>query len=75
MALSRSAAHGDRLEEFGSRIRAFRKSRGLTQEQLAREAGVDRKTINRIENSRYSPTLANVYSIADALNVETRELL
>lgn len=75
MAIPRSAAHGERLEEFGSRIRGFRKSRGLTQEQLAREAGVDRKTINRIENSRYSPTLANVYSIADALKVEIRELL
>jgi transcriptional regulator with XRE-family HTH domain len=63
------------LRAFGARIRQFRQARGLTQVELAESAGVDRKTISRIENSRFSPSLINVYAIADALDVEARELL
>jgi len=63
------------LRAFGARIRQFRQARGLTQVELAERAGVDRKTISRIENSRFSPSLINVYAIADALDVEARELL
>jgi putative transcriptional regulator len=65
----------DALELFGSRVREFRKARGLTQHQLAESAGIDRKTINRIENSHYSPTLTNVFAIADALNVPANKLV
>lgn len=63
------------LKEFGDRIRAQRLERGLTQLELAESAGVDRKTISRIENSRFSPSLINIYAIADALNVEVRDLI
>ena len=65
----------DELSKFGARIREFRKARGLTQHQLAESAGIDRKTINRIENTRYSPTLTNVFAIAVALNVPAKKLL
>lgn len=65
----------DALALFGARVREFRKARGLTQHQLAESAGIDRKTINRIENSRYSPSLTNVFAIADALNVPSSTLL
>ncbi len=71
---SRSSAN-ESLKEFGERIRHFRTARGLTQVELADSAGVDRKTISRIENSRFSPSLINVFAIADALDVEPRELL
>lgn len=43
---------------MGNRIRAFRKAAGLRQEDLARELGVTRQTINAIENNKYDPTLA-----------------
>jgi DNA-binding XRE family transcriptional regulator len=66
---------GDALSKFGARVREFRKARGLTQHQLAESAGIDRKTINRIENTRYSPTLTNVFAIADALEVPANKLL
>ncbi len=65
----------DALTKFGARVREFRKARGLTQHQLAESAGIDRKTINRIENTRYSPTLTNVFAIADALDVPANKLL
>lgn len=43
---------------MGNRIRAFRKAAGLRQEDLARELGVTRQTINAIENNKYDPALA-----------------
>lgn len=63
------------LRAFGERVRHVRQERGLTQVELAESAGVDRKTISRIENSRFSPSLINVYAIAEALDVDAKELL
>ncbi len=63
------------LRDFGMRVRHARQERGYTQNELAETAGVDRKTISRIENSRFSPSLANVFAIAHALNVSVRELM
>jgi transcriptional regulator with XRE-family HTH domain len=56
-------------------VREFRKTRGLSQAILAENAGLDRKTISRIENSRYSPSLTSLFAIAKALDVEPKELL
>ncbi|GAB2820840.1 hypothetical protein GCM10027022_08860 [Alpinimonas psychrophila] len=74
-ALSPEETGVDGLSQFGARVREFRKARGLTQHQLAETAGIDRKTINRIENTRYSPTLTNVFAIADALEIPANKLL
>ncbi len=64
-----------RRMEFAERVRRHRADRSLTQEQLAELAGLDRKTISRVENGHYSPSLDNVWALADALNVEAYSLL
>ena len=46
----------------------------MTQEQLAHAAGLDRKTVNRIENGAYSPALDRIFLIADALALPPAEL-
>ena len=46
----------------------------LTQEELARKAGVTRQTIGLIENGRYNPTLNLCIAIAKALNKTLDEL-
>lgn len=56
-------------------VRNFRKSRGLSQAELAEKAGLDRKTINRIENGHYSPTMSNFFNISIALDLRPEELL
>ena len=38
-------------------VRTARHAAGLTQDQLAEYAGLERKSINRIENNRLSPTI------------------
>ena len=48
--------------------------KGLSQEALANIAGVDRKTINRIENGHFSPSIDTMVLIALALNADIPEL-
>lgn len=48
-------------------IRERRKARGLSQEELARQCGVSRQTINTIENDKYDPTLSLAFRLAKAL--------
>ena len=63
------------LSAFGQRIRQYRSQRGMTQQQLAEAAGLDRKTVSRVENARFSPTLANVFALAAALGVTVTDLI
>lgn len=53
---------------IGAAVRDLRHSRGLSQSALAQRAGVDRKTINRIENGRHSTSVAILAAIAEVLN-------
>ena len=48
-------------------IRERRKARGLSQEELARQCGVARQTINASENDKYDPTLSLAFRLAKAL--------
>ena len=48
-------------------IRALRKEKGVSQEELARQCGVSRQTINAIENNKYDPTLALAFRLAREL--------
>ena len=57
-----------------NRIRELRKAAGLRQEDLARELGVTRQTINAIENNKYDPTLALAFHLAAELGVRVDEL-
>lgn len=47
-----------------------RKSVGLSQEDLARRAGVSRAYVGKIENSRFSASIDTIEKIAGALGVE-----
>ena len=56
-------------ERIGNRIAALRKKAGLTQEQLADRAGLQRTHVGRIEAGRYAVTLEVVQAIAEALGM------
>ncbi len=57
-----------------NKIRELRKELGLRQEDLAREAGVTRQTINAIENDKYNPTLVLAMKLARLLKIPVEEL-
>ena len=56
-------------ERIGNRIAALRKKAGLTQEELALRAGLQRTHVGRIEAGRYAVTLEVVQAIAEALGM------
>lgn len=64
-----------RERDFGARLRVVRKQQGLSQTALADAAGVDRKTVNRIENGRFSPNLNTLMRLAYSLSVSVSDLL
>jgi transcriptional regulator with XRE-family HTH domain len=49
-------------------IRTTRTKQNLSQEGLAEIAGIDRKTINRIENGHYSPSIETLVRISLSLD-------
>ena len=62
-------------KRFGKRIRKFRKERGMSQEQLALVATIERSYLGAIERGERSPTLDKIASIAKALRVKPSQLL
>jgi transcriptional regulator with XRE-family HTH domain len=56
------------LEHIGIRLRSERRDKGLTQEQLAQEAGTNQAVIQKIENGKsFRPRL--IMEIAEALEI------
>lgn len=61
-------------KRFGARVRELRLERGMSQEKLALEAGLDRTYIVSVESGRRNVSLVNIVRIAKALGVPTQEL-
>jgi len=57
------------------RIKKIRKKKGITQEQLAERAGLNRTHLYRLETGKQSMTLRTLKIIADALEIRVRELV
>ena len=61
-------------ELLGSRIKALRIAKNLTQEQLADRTGVSRQRYARLENGVGSITLDILSKVAEALNVTVGDI-
>ena len=59
---------------FGERVRELRKAKGFTQEAFAHYAGLDRADFGRLERGQRNPTLDSIVELAEALDVDIREL-
>lgn len=66
---AKTAAH------LASNVRALRESRGLSQEQISKLAGVTRPTWANIESGGANPTLSVLVRVAAALHVTIEELI
>jgi len=62
-------------DRVAKRIKQVREEKGMSQEELAYQAGLYRTYIGHIENTRYSPSSYVLYKIAKALKVGVEELL
>jgi len=63
------------LERFGANVRAARRTRSWTQEDLAHAADLAVVQISRIERGRREVRLGTVVKLVSALDVSADELL
>jgi len=63
------------VKRFGELIRKRRLEMNLSQESLAKKAGLHRTYIGMIERAEKNITLVNVEKIAKALDIEPYQLL
>lgn len=62
-------------DRFGNRLRQLRESKGLSQEQVANQAGLHRTHVSLIERSQRSVRIGTLEKLARALGVEPGELV
>jgi len=62
-------------DHLADNIKALREARGLSQQQIARAAGIPRATWTHLESGAANPTLAVLVRVANALQVRLDELL
>ena len=60
--------------DLGQRVRGLRKDLGLTLEQAARQAGLARSTLSKIENGQMSPTYDALKKLATGLAISVPQL-
>ena len=60
---------------IGPRLQAVRKKRRLSLDDLAAASGVSRSMLSQIERGQTNPTLATVWNLTQALNLDLAELM
>lgn len=62
-------------KKIGQNLRKIRENKGLTQEKLALNAGLNRAYIGYIERGERNPSTDTLVKIAKALKVSIKDLL
>jgi XRE family transcriptional regulator, regulator of sulfur utilization len=69
-------SHRQELRQaFVDSILALRRERNMTQEQLARAAGINRVYMGGLERGQHTPTIEMLYRIANALELSAPDLM
>ena len=62
------------IKSFGKSLRKLRRSKKLSQENLANDADIPINQVGRIERGEIATSLSTLYKLAKALDVEVRDL-
>jgi len=62
-------------EAFGDVLRELRTKKGLSQESLALEGGLDRTFISLLERGLRQPSLTTIFQLSAALGTQPHELI
>jgi transcriptional regulator with XRE-family HTH domain len=65
----------DLVKVLGANVRRVRSAKGLSQEQLALDAGMKRSYLSDLERGTRNPSVRALERLAHALDVEAGELL
>lgn len=61
--------------KFGAVVRSLRVKRGLTQETLARDAGISADFVGFVERGENLPSLSTILQLAGAMKVKPSEMV
>lgn len=64
----------DYIIAFGQHLRSIRKSKKMSMEKLALEAGIEYSQIFDIEHGKINTTISTIHLIASALGVAEKDL-
>ena len=70
-----AAVPGPLHHQLGANLRALRKEKGLSQEDMGEFLGIDRTYVGAIERGERNPSLRVVQDLADGLGIRAIELL
>ena len=60
--------------DIGARLQLVRKSKGLSQRELAKRVGVTNSTISLIEQNKVSPSVSSLKKVLDGIEQGIRQL-
>ena len=60
---------------LGDELSNARSDKGISQEELAAQAGVTREYISKLENNHSSPTVDTLLAICKALDIRASQLI
>ena len=60
---------------FGIHVRKLREQKGMSQQQLAYEADIHQKTIQKIETARTNPSFDTLLSLSEGMAISLSELM
>jgi DNA-binding XRE family transcriptional regulator len=61
-------------KKVAKRLKQYRIDAGMTQQEVATFAGIDRKTVNRIENFHFSPNIDTLLRLSKAMGFTPSDL-
>lgn len=61
--------------EIGKKIKRIRKEKGLSQTEVAVDAGLDSSYYSKIERGEVNPSLKKLYKIIKALGAKSSDIL
>ena len=74
-SMSMNSNKDKNITRFGNRLRSIRHGKGLSQEELAAKAEIDRTYISGCERGKRNVTLDIIYRLSEALDVSPKDLL
>lgn len=64
----------DICKQFATKVQQIREAKGFTRTRLSELAGLDMSYIGKIERCEKSPNLRTIVKLAEALEVQVKEL-
>lgn len=63
------------IKNLGTHIRQLRERKSMSQEDLAGDSGIPKSQVARIERAKINTTIRTLIKIANALEIEPKDLL